>query len=235
MNTIPEPFLSEKILHEIETKKIKTRPKWHFIMLSSAALIGGILLWLTIIYLVSFIFFVLDYSGVWFIPVFGSKSWYTFLLSMPWILIILLIILFFILESFIHRSRFINKKPLIYSLLATFFVVFITSYAITKTSLHEQLLKSADKHTLPIAGPFYRKFGHQKLKRVHSGIIRKLEPPNKLLLQKFDEELIRVFITEHTRLPRGKNFQIGEKIVIFGKKTEKNELEAFGIQRIKMK
>jgi hypothetical protein len=224
--------LKDEILQEIETRNIKMRPKWQFVLYSSAAILAGIVLWLTVIYVASFIVFVLDYSGVWFVPNLGGNGWYHFLLSVPWILIILLISLFLLLEYIIKRSSFSYRRPLIYSILITIFLIVIGTYSISKTSLHLALLKSAEKNNLPVAGPMYRRFGHPNLKNIHKGIITELDPPDHLLLRNQADQILNIIIKPNTRLPREKTFIVGDMVVVFGERTGKGIVEAVGIQKI---
>jgi hypothetical protein len=234
MNKENKPLdLRDEILQEIEEKHIKMRPKWQFVLYSMVAILAGIVLWLTLIYVASFIVFILDYNGVLVLPNLGDKSWFYFLLSLPWLLIILIIILFYLLEYIVKRFSLSYRRPLIYSILITVFLIVVGTYSISKTSLHRALLDSAEKDRLPIAGPLYRRFGHPHFKNIHKGIIIELAPPDRFMLRNQTNELLQIIITPRTRLPRGRSFGVGDLMVVFGERVESSTVEAIGIQKIK--
>ena len=64
----------QHILETIKARHIAMRPKWHFVLKSSLKVLGIIMLFLTIIFMASFILFVLRATGVLFVPLFGFRA-----------------------------------------------------------------------------------------------------------------------------------------------------------------
>src|ERR1019366_7165464 len=101
---INEPEKIEKktvegnVFAAIHSGQVKMRPRWRFILETVLLGVGSIIVLLTLLYLVSFILFVLHESGAWFVPVFGLPGWVAFFHRLPWVLIGLAIIFIFILE-----------------------------------------------------------------------------------------------------------------------------------------
>ena len=80
---------NNEILNSIKAGGVKMRPRWYFILQAALAMIGGMILLFLIIYLISFIVFVERQTGAGFIPAFGLRGWTRFLVSLPWLLIML--------------------------------------------------------------------------------------------------------------------------------------------------
>jgi len=64
------------VLKAIKDGQVKMRPKWQFITKAALLIVGVVLVALTILYLVSFIVFVLRQTGLLFVPGFGPQSKY---------------------------------------------------------------------------------------------------------------------------------------------------------------
>lgn len=220
----------EQILDAIKSGHVKMRPKWHFILKAILIAVGGSLLGLTVLYLVSFIFFILRHTGVWFVPIFGLRGWYEFLFSLPWLLIALALIFIIILELLVRHYAFAYRRPLLYSSLAIVLVVVVGGLVVASTPFHRSLFEDAEQDRLPLAGPIYRQFGRQAFQQIHPGLITATTSTGFLITDRRGR-LLQIVLTPRTRLPFGEDFAIGDVIVVFGPEDNKM-VQAFGIQEI---
>ncbi|MBI4090488.1 MAG: hypothetical protein HY422_00520 [Candidatus Komeilibacteria bacterium] len=222
--------LRSVILDEIKKGQLRMRPKWHFVLRNSLLITGGVILFLVLLYLVSFVAFVLRQNGVWFVPIFGLRGWLAFMISLPWLLIGLSLVFMVILELLVRHCAFAYHRPLLYSLLGIMLVVLAGSFLVNQTTLHLQLAQFSEKHPLLLTGPFYRGFGHERFRDIHPGLITGTTT-NGIVIQTERGETLYIGITPHTRLPLGMDFTVGDVIVVFGDRDD-DLIEAYGIRRV---
>lgn len=222
--------LTSRVLDEIKSGRLKMRPKWHFILSNALLITGGIIVLLALLYLISFVAFVLRQNGVWFIPIFGLRGWFAFLVSLPWLLIALSLIFIVILEILVKHFAFAYHRPLLYSLLGIMLVVLVGGYLVNRTTLHARLAQFSEEHQLPLAGLFYRGFGHERFNDIHHGVITSTTTSGVTVETERGETLF-IGITPRTRLPLGMDFTVGDIVVIFGDRDD-DHIEAFGIRRV---
>lgn len=229
-NNEKEKTIEESILATIKSGQLKMRPRWHFVLKTILAALGGVILVLTLLYLASFIIFALRQTGVLFVPAFGIEGWFAFFTHLPVVLIILLLIFIIILEILVRHYSFAYRRPLLYSVLGISILVFVGALAVANSSFHGGLSKYADNNKDTFVGRFYGDYGRQRFVDVHRGIITETIDNGFLMINKRDE-VLTIVISRRTRLPFGADFSIGDIVVIFGHR-DGNAVQAFGIQEI---
>jgi hypothetical protein len=168
---LQENLGKDKIIQSIRSGTLKIRPRWHFILKSILLVSGVVLILIGLVSLFSFIIFILNQTGLWFVPRFGFRGVETFLISLPWILIFTSLIFIVSFEILIRKYRFGYKRPLMYSILAVISFAAIGGLALASTSVHSEFYKRARRGQLPLVGSMYRAFGNQHFRNVHSGVI----------------------------------------------------------------
>lgn len=206
------------------------RPKWHFVFKAFLAAIGVIILLLALLYLASFILFILRQTGVLFVLVFGSPGWHAFFVSLPWLLIFLLFVFIVILEILVRRYSFAYRQPLLYSAIGIVIFVLIGGYIVAVTPLHGRLFMEAERNKLPFVGQFYREYGQQRFRDIHRGIITEIIQ-NGFVIKNRRGEMLTVMITRRTRLPLGADFSEGDLVIVFGNRDD-DTVKAFGVQEV---
>ncbi len=93
------------VMDAIKKGTVTMRPRWHFILLSTLAAVGAFIVLLALVYIASLLVFFMHDSGAWFVPSFGGRGWFSFLRSIPWLLIFLIGIFALILEVLVRRMR----------------------------------------------------------------------------------------------------------------------------------
>lgn len=230
-NNRQQKTIKENILSTIKSGEIKMRPKWHFVLKTALAILGGAILALTILYLASFIIFFLRQTGLMFVPAFGWQGWYVFFSHLPIFLIILVLAFIVVLELLVRHYAFAYRRPLLYSAIGIFALVLIGSLMMANSRIHGGMLRYADNNKDTTIGRFYSDYGRPRFTDVHRGMIVNMMNDG-FLMQDRREETMTVIITRRTRLPFGADFTSGDIVVVFGPLTDNNIIQAFGIQEI---
>lgn len=207
------------------------RPKWHFVLRTALMLTGLFLAVLVLLYMVSFIMFVLRQTGVLFVPVFGFRGLVEFLFSLPWLLIFTAFVFLVILEILVRRYSFAYRKPLLYSLVGIILFVGVGSIFVSRSGLHEGFFHYAIERRLPFAGPFYLGYGGARFEHIHPGIVQDMMEDGFHLTDRRGN-VFTVVIAPETRFPFGTDFRTGDDVVVFGESATSGAIRALGIRRI---
>lgn len=212
--------LEDKILTAIKSGELKMRPRWHFFLKSAFLLTGAIALFTILLYLTSFIIFVLHRNGTWFLPAFGFITTRAFLSSLPWLLIGLAVGLVIFLESLVQRFSFGYRRPLIYTAVGAGALILVGSLIIVRTPFHEKFSAS-----------LYESFGHEMFEEIHPCTITETGEDE---FSCFDNEgrALNVSLNEETILPFKTKFNPEDTVVIFGREEVSGQIKARGVRAV---
>jgi hypothetical protein len=207
--------VQEKVLGAINAGAVSMRPRWHFMLVAALVAIGSVIAFLSVIYLSSFIIFVLRRNGILFVPAFGVPGWFAFLVSLPWILIGLLLIFLIVLELLVRRYSFSHQRPLLVSVSVIFTMVMIGGVVVAATPFHRRVFGYVERHTFPVAGPMYHMFGDERVRMIHPGRIS-VTTTDGFDMNTHHGDEIHIIMTSSTQLPFGADFAPGDTVVVFG-------------------
>ncbi len=229
-NNSQKSLITGKVLEKIKSGRVKMRPKAHFVLKTALAALGFILIILFVLYLISFIVFTLRMSGIWFAPGFGFYGIKIFLVSLPWILISIAIILILILEILVKHFSFAYRRPILYSILGIITLALLGSFIIGQTRIHPRFFQQAQERNLPVAGKFYRDFGAGKFRNAHRGVVSEITD-NGFKIETVRNETLNIIITPETRFPFGKDIKENDIVMILGER-DNCAVRAFGIRKV---
>ncbi len=224
--------IKDKVLSTINAGSVKMRPRWQFVLQSIAMLVGLILIFLLMLFVVSFGIFLLQRSGVWFALQFGSHGLKELLATLPVLFLVLTVIFLLLLQVLAHRYSFSYSRPMLYTLLGTIILVVGGSFVIAKTQVHEDLYRLARNDHLPFVAGLYTKYPYPKSDRVVPGLIRDLQDKGFTLIDPVGKSWV-VVIDEQTKLPYNDDLDVNDSVVVMGDKKEENVIEAEGIMKIR--
>ena len=174
-------------LDRIKSGQVKMKPKLYFISRMALFVAGAILALLAVIFLISFIIFVLRGNGTWFLSDFGWPGIRIFLLAFPWILAVISLIFALVFESLLNRLGFAYRRPLIYSLLGVAVVVTVGGICVALTPLHRNAFNFALQDKLPMAGFLYRSYGAvAPIDNLYEGVVSDFIDENHFTVQTSD-------------------------------------------------
>lgn len=220
--------IHDSVLKAIEEGKVKMRPKWHFALRTAFLILGTIFISFSLLYLVSFIVFIFRQSGALLVPAFGYFGIIAFLTSAPWVLIFLAILLLLLLHTLIKKYSFSYGKPLMYSVIVIVSLVILGGILVEMTTFHQRLFLRAEDRRLPVMGGIYRQLGGQKQEGITVGIVVEKNETG-YMIETETQEIVEVILTPKTRLSRPESFEVGEEIVVVGKKQD-SKIFALGIR-----
>jgi len=220
--------LKDNIIRAIQKGEVTMRPKWHFVLRSALVLLGVLVTALGLLFISSFVLFLLRASGVFFIPLFGFPGIRAFLFALPWLLLLFTILFVVVLEILARFYGFGRRLPLLYSALAIIAFVFIATVVIGKTAFHERMNMRAMDGRLPIMGEMYRNF--PKPQDVHRGRVVEMTPSGFVLTHR-NGPTTSVILLPETRLPHKDVFVEGDIVVVFGKK-DTGTVTALGVLKV---
>ena len=222
-----------KVMDAITCGKVRMRPRWHFILYSLFALVGTLIVFFSLLYAASLCVFFLRQNGGWFAPSLGGRGWFELLHSLPWLLILLILIFIVLLEILVRRYAFVYKKPLLTSFLVIVLVMCLGGVAIARTSFHHHLEMYARHGQLPPPmGMWYQKpFRTQHSPDMFRGVILGTTTGGLVI---FDPDVgtSTILIGPRTRRPYGEDFAEGELIIVVGDAVSTGTIRAYGLREI---
>jgi len=226
-----EKPLKEEIIENIRHGSVRMSPKWHFILKNVLLIIATLFVLFGLLTLVSFIFFAIRQSGIGFAPAYGSQGILVFLKYLPWILILVSLLFIIVLEFFLKQYHFTYRKPLLYSLLIIFLISVVGGIA--AAPLHQAVFSRAQREEIPFAGSFYRDYGARRLDEINRGQVTALLTSGLSMTNEFGENL-NVILPSQILTRLANDFEPGDKIIVFGKKSSPSSTDvwAYGIRKI---
>lgn len=221
--------IKAQVLHAIETGKIVMRPVWYFTLQAAALISGAIIVALLLLYLVSFIIFILRESGALFVPRFGIRGWFALMRASPWILIIASCICAAVLELLMRQFGKNYRQPIIYPIIAAMIIAVIGGVFIAHTSFHHRLSRAARGRNIPLADSLYRRFSEEKFENITVGEIVEKRNDGFIVKDRHDE-FLNITIDNVTRV-LDKEIKPGDRVVIFGNRSN-DTIQAMGIRKI---
>jgi len=212
--------IKEKIISEIKSGKIKMRPRLYFWLKILIFTLGVIIFSIIALFLISFVFFSLNLNGGWLLTGFGFPGIKYLFISIPWLLVIIVLIFIFLVELVIANFRFAYRRPLVYSLALLLLFAIVGGFFVHKTSLHQRLLLSAEKEELPILGPIYINYSKMRFPNTHTGVISSLSE-GVIEIREPNGVLLRIPVPGKEMLLEGKKIKKGDVIIMMDKKIKK--------------
>jgi len=222
--------IKSSVLEKIKADKAHMKPHWHFVLKTVLTAISAAIAGLALLYLASFIVFMLHTTGVWFMPVFGFRGLNVFFASLPWMLILMCVVFVVVLELLAKHYAFTYQKPLLYSMGIIVLLTVVGSFAIMQTGMHEGFFRRAQDGNIPLVGPFYQQFCMQNFEHVYPGIIMELTGEG-FIMSGHRGKIFKVMIVPETRFPLGIDFAENDPVVVLGDRDDVT-IRAYGIRKL---
>jgi hypothetical protein len=220
--------LKNNLIQKIKSGEVDMKPRWHFILKSLLLVFGVITAALIVVYLLSFVLFVLRQSGVGFVPMFGFKGIGIFVMNSPWLLISSAGIMGIVLLFLIKKYSFSYQRPLVYTTIITIVFVLCGSFVIGQTDAHTRMQEYSRDRNVPVFGSLYRGIDDRRPDHIVFGIVDTINADG-FVMQSDTESVITVVITEHTKTDRREAYEAGQRVLVVGD-TVDNVIEAIGVR-----
>ncbi len=149
--------LKTKIIESLTRDNIKMIPKWRLALYSFGFVVALFFLFLTVVFTLSLIFFVLSRYGFMYLPVFGFMTIVHTLKAVPLLLLLCTVVLLVVIEVVSRKYSFSFRRPLALTLLFTTSLAVIFSFFVGLTPMHEYIRDYAREHDITIMSDVYRR------------------------------------------------------------------------------
>jgi hypothetical protein len=219
--------IREIILERIKQGEVAMRPRWQFVLLTVLWALGILITFLSTVYLLSFVLFVLSRTGLIFAPQFGWQGFVFFILASPWLLLSLVALFGFVLYLLIKHFSFSYRRSWLYSFVGIVLLVSVASALMHQIALHERLENFAGRHNIPAMSPFYQQGAGMAPNGLVIGRIVELKDDG-LVLVSLQGDTVIVLIKPETKLPP-RQLAVDDDVLVVGK-FKGEVLEAYGIR-----
>jgi hypothetical protein len=153
------------------------KPKWFFVLKSILNVLFISIVFLIVVYFVSFISLVLrERLALGFHP--GMIGWGKFLFAMPWLIVMLALVMLLVLEVLVRKYAFVYRRPVAYTVFFSVLAIVFITLLLPKIDRKERLPRFGEDPRIPVFGPmhkFYRNdFKEKEFKKFR---IERLPPP----------------------------------------------------------
>ncbi len=218
----------EKILDQIKSGRVKMRPRYYFFIRAALGILSMLLVLFLVVYLISFIMFIMKVQGIWYLPNFGLSGLYRFLLAFPWFLVGIALVFVLLLELFIKKVKLVYRKPLLYSVLGVALFSVAAGFILAEAPFHKRIFEKAREDEFPIIGPMYRGYGHRQLSNIYHGrVIELFDDQLKINTIRGEEFIVEVLPT--TEVHGYDTLEVGDNIIVVGERDD-GHIKAWGIK-----
>ena len=222
--------IKETIIRKIQEGQVHMQPRWHFVLRTALIVVGTVLVALAVLYLFSFVLFVLHRNGLLFAPGLGMRGLAFFVMSSPWLLIVLMGAFLVTLYLLVKHYAFSYRRPLVYSILAIALFAIGGASTLHALSVQERIGVFAQQHNVPGMGPLYKTMTERRADGVTLGVVIELHQTG-FTLETEDGEDVDVHVTKRTKTPRGLRYDVDDTVFVFGDR-DGDTITAFGVRPV---
>jgi hypothetical protein len=216
----------DRVVDVIKKNHTRMRPKWYFVAQAGLIMVAMTMLFLLLLYVVSFIIFALHQDGAWSASHLGFSGLSLFVTALPWGLLLFSLVLLVLLANLLKRYTFVYHQPVFYFLIVFILIVTLGGFFVAATSLHSGLSQYAENN-IPILGSFYEDETALPAS-VHRGTIIAFTDAGLVIQDAFG-------VTSTVVAAKGVvfvgNVNVGDGVLVFGPRNDDGVITAFGIQR----
>lgn len=230
-NTSENPSLRDGVMDAIKKGGVRMRPRWHFVLISALGAIGILIIILTLLYAASLSIFFLHDNGTWFAPSFGGRGWFDLLQSVPWLLVVFILVFIGVLEILVRRYSFVYRRPLMLSVAVILALILVGGFLIAQTPFHRQMEFYARHNALPppLSFAYGTTLRMPPPPDILHGTILSVTPNTIVVDDENGAGTTTVILDPNTKLPDGDDFRVGEEVVVVGNAVATGTMRAFGI------
>ena len=221
--------MKKDLIDTIKNGRIKMRPRSYFITRSVVALIGTIVVFFVILFMITFIVFALQENGGSFATHFGFAGWGIFLESLPWSMLFLSLALALILWILLRRYAIVYRQPFLYVLLALAIVTSLASAFISESAIQGEIFHYAFQNHIPVVSGVYE-LETAPANDIYRGHVAVLATSSFILTDETGHTSTILLIP--AAMERFSMLGRGDYVVIFGHSVATATISASGVTKI---
>jgi glucan phosphoethanolaminetransferase (alkaline phosphatase superfamily) len=152
---LKETDIQKTVLEKIHCGSIPMHSRRFFVLRGALLMTIAALVLLFSLFVLSFVFFSVQRSGMRFLLEFGSNGLGAFATLFPWAIFVIFLVLLVALELIVREFSTIYRFSLLRIFLSILVIGILGSLLLEMSPLHASLLSAADNDSLPILGPLY--------------------------------------------------------------------------------
>ncbi len=156
--------IKEQIFEKIKSGEVNMKSKYYFLIKIILLAVTIFVTFLLSAFIVSYVLFSIKTSGNVLLLGFGARGFYHFILTLPWIVLCVDILLILFLDWLLKSFRFGYNSPVLFLFIGTLASITLLAYLINLTSFHNSVMRMSEDRRIPVAGDFYK-----GLKKSHGG------------------------------------------------------------------
>ncbi len=222
--------IEKSVVAAIKSGEVSMRPWWYFVLIGVLYAVAIITILLLSVYTAGLVLFVLRQTGVFFAPEFGTRGFFIFARSLPWMLVLLLCIFLVSLEILVRRYAFSKQKPVLYTAVVIFIVV--AGIGVVTAPIHQKVFLIVKQDKSGITGKMYRRFVENGNREAWKGTVVSITPEG-FIIQDGNGATSSVVRTERTILfPVREIIEVGDSVAVFGVE-QRGCIDAYGIRKVR--
>lgn len=229
MNEPSEEKVHSDIISKIKSGEVTMHSRTFLLWRTTFWALAVLLLVAAAAFLVSFVVFILQASGVWDLPGFGLHGTGEFLMYFPWLFIPAVLLFAWLTEVFVRKYSLAYRLPVLYVALGSLVLIGAVSLAVLATPLHQKLFESAENEGLPVVGAMYRFFGQSHPDDFYVGKVASTSPDGCILVMR-DGQSVNVAVASSTQMYGG-SLRLGDLVEIVGEESS-GSVEAVDIKKL---
>lgn len=228
--TLPEDQSRQEILEKIKSGQVEMHSK-AFLAWRTVMWVLGILLVLAAgAFVVSFMAFVVQISGVGDLPRFGAHGLREFLVYFPWLFVPAALLFVWLFERFVRQYAFAYRLPVLYVVLASMVLIVVAGFLCAAGSLHSRLYYFVRQDKVPFAPGVYGFFQNYRPDDFYVGEIQSVKQDGCALLTGQGQQ-INVLVNNQTQLFNHYMLKPGDYIEVLGDERGP-DIQAFDIRQV---
>lgn len=228
--------IKDQIFEKIKSGEVSMKSKYYFLIKIILLAITIFITFLLTAFIVSYVLFSIKTSGNVILLGFGARGLYHFILTLPWIILAIDVLLILFLDWLLKSFRFGYNSPVLFLFIGTLASITLLAYLINLTSFHNSIMKISEDRRIPVAGDFYR-----GLRKSHGtqglfiGEVVSINGTSTFYIKYSDygrdvDDTVRVVTPENFSV-YSMSISPGDRIFIAGDKNP-DEIKAYGLRKL---
>lgn len=214
-----ESSLGDNLRQKIEKEKIKMKPKSYFITQAILGILGTIIIFIILIFSVSFIHFDLHRKGLLYLFKFGWLGSTVLFNQLPWLFIFIILILIILLIIIAEHFAIAYHHSLLTGFLFTIVIIGIVTIIIINLNLHPLFSKFSLEKEIPLAKILYHCSKLELTQKVKIGIVSAATKKD-FNLTEISGKTWQVIILPTTRILTDEGIEEEDEVLVWGKSSD---------------
>ncbi len=216
---------------QIEKEHISPRSKLNFWLRGFVAIMSGLILLSFVVYLISFMLFALQKSGILYLSPFGFFGVFSIVNDLPWRLVFLSFFALFGVLLLAKNTFSVYRMPLVYLFLFIIGFVGITGLLVAKTRIHPFLVAEFDRRPKDDNFHMISHYVKPEAHNISIGVLVATTTDSGFVATLQDGTQVEIKTNDLTKYFTENGFQTGDEILILGERR-RNILFAGAVREI---